>query len=225
MTAFSVEFDPRDLKEIDEFLSPLAQRAIKRRVINRIASQTKKRIATEINTVTTLPKSKVNKSVKVVRATRTNLSARVILKGRRFSLRSYKGGPNKPRHEYARVYSTATKKKTALAKKTYRYEINRGQRQVRDDIFVQRLKNAGLEKSGKFKGERNTALPLSRWGKRYQYTVAQGPSVPGLWQGDQYNDIRREIVEGLQILLRTELSLEANAAVMKKRTVRRKAKA
>jgi hypothetical protein len=225
MSTFTAQFDPQDLKAIDEFLSPLSQRAIKRRVINRVASQTKKRIAAEINTVTTLPKSKVNKSIRVVRASQKNLSASIIIKGRRFSLRSYKGGPNRPRHEYARVHSKATKKKTALARKTYRYEINRGDKKVRDDIFVQRLKNAGLEKAGKFKGERNTALPLTRWGKRYQYTVAQGPSVPGLWQGDEYNDVRQDIVKGLQVFLRTELSLEANTAVVKKRAARRAKKA
>lgn len=225
MTTFTAQFDPQDLKGIDEFLSLTTQRRIKRSAINRIASQTKKRIAAEINTVTTLPKSKVNKGVKVIRASRENLSARVIIKGRRFSLRSYKGGPNKPRHEYARVHSKATKKKTALARKTYRYEINRGEKKVRDDIFVQRLKNAGLEKAGKFKGERNTALPLARWGKRYQYTVAQGPSVPGLWQGEEYNDIRENIVKVMQANLRSELSLDANAAVMKKRAARRLKKA
>lgn len=169
------------------------------RAINDTLATGRTRLSRSVRKEVTLKAGDVKKGVRLNRAKPGQLRGDLDLNGRRQSLRAFKGRPQEAETDQrAEFFTKGTKTKGGrirrFRRKIYSYEIRPGQRVTAKEIFVQRIKNpkSAADASG-------TALPMRRLTRsRNPTAVTRGPSVPGVYQADRQNTIRKDTVGDLR---------------------------
>lgn len=193
-----ITIDEQEWTDLVRLLGTIDAKKVARRATKDVAKTVRTRIARLVNQEFAQKYGDILKGIKATSTGETG--AKVDLRGRRPSLRSFRGTPKKPRHEMARS------KSGRLRKATYRYEIERGQKRTAKDVFVQRTSRAGYQLGSGLDRYWGRAMPFKRKRRsRYPLVVPRGPSVPAIYQAKNQNKVAREVLKDSRALLRKRI--------------------